>query len=105
MHHPTLNNMLLAVAWAVVGVGSIPLTKYAYKTCKTNTPFEQKARRIVPWYWASISLWQSCRALRLPEMRSSWMDYGIPLLIIVSMPLAMLFLFVQTRTRRSVRHH
>jgi cytochrome bd-type quinol oxidase subunit 2 len=105
MHHPNLNDILLAVACAIAAVGSVPLMRYAYKTCKTNTPFEQKARRVMPWCWALMFLWQSCRALRLPEMRSSWMDYGVPLLIMVSMPLMMLFLFVQTRMRRDVKRH
>jgi len=101
MHHPSTNNILWAVIWVVAGVGSVFLMRYAYKTCKSQTPFEQRARRVVIWYMALFYSWQSCLALHLSGMHSLWI-HAVPLLIL---PMVVVFLLVQTRMGRSVRHH
>ena len=102
MSHPSLNDIIAALIWVVSGAGSYFLSKYAYKSCKSNTPFEQRARRVIPWYWALFSTWQACVVLNLPGMHSLWIKLGVTLLIIVSLPAIMLVLFLQDRAKVNV---
>jgi len=100
MHHPSLNDILLAVASAVVGIGVVPAMRYGYRTCKSNTPLEQRLRRAVIWYEVLFCAWQSCHALHLPAMRSPWMDYAVSSLMLALLPITLLVLVVQARIKR-----
>ena len=99
MHHPTLNDILLAVVWAACSVSIVYLSGYAYRTCKRHTEYDKRMRRVAISYWALFCVWQAFLALHLPATRSAWMHYAGPLLITTLLLLVILFPLIQARVK------
>ncbi len=71
--------------------------RYAYKTCKSQTPFEKRARRVIACYWPLFFFWQGCLVLRLSVLHAPWTQFAGYGFLLVSLPAVLLFLFVQTK--------
>jgi len=100
MYHPSLQDILLAVVWAISSVGIVYLSGYMYRTCKRHTEYDKRVRRVVISYWALFCVWQACLALDLPALRSAWVHYTGPLLIMGAFLLVILFPLIQARMKR-----
>ena len=100
MDHLLLRNVLIVGLNVAGGIGCFFLTRYAYKTCQSQTPFEKRARRVIPWFWPLNSLWQACLALHFPALHAPWIPFAGGGLLILLIPTVLLFLFVQTKRQK-----